>query len=41
MKSLLRYIIERFKPIAPVVQPVSGYSYPVQPGRKRRNNKCR
>lgn len=36
MKQLLRYIIERFKPIAPVVQPVSGYSYLAQPGRKRR-----
>ena len=36
MNPLLRYIIERFKPIAPVVQPISGYSYPAQPGRKRR-----
>lgn len=36
MKSLLRYIIERFKPIAPVVQSVTGYSYPAKPGRKRR-----
>ena len=36
MKSLLRYIIERFKPIAPVAQPVNGYSYPAEPGRKRR-----